>query len=966
MSERELDQGQHERLCAYVFDELQGEEREAFERELAGSSELRAEKARLEATVALVKTAVPEERLSPVQKSDLVASARRSRFRVLGRRPLELLVAAAVLVVGAAAALRFVPARRSFDVLDVRDGAAVARAPELEKKRKEITVETPAEPRSEVEAEMTYEEFLALESLPSSEPVPSVASATTATKELRDSLGRLAESDLNVVVAKLEDAEKALAFDGAKDGTLFKGSSTESTEAMDELKIASSGEYGVPDEDLFQELTAGASTPGAPAAATPGSAASAVSPDLDAFGLELFVPTLERGEGAALIASKAAETGSDGWFLGQGDKSGAYRGPGDSTPAGGGGERAARFLTDRSELLGHETDSPLLLRADKNTEFKYIEKIQEICRQKGIKFRSLQDTASATPSGEDLARMTGEFLAAFQLQAGESPRDMFFRWFGDAPFVLAAEERVSTFAADVDTASYALARGYLNRGELPPREAVRTEEFVNYFKADQPAPSDGQPFALSLELAPSLFAADPRTEILRVTLRARDVADFERKPVALTLVIDNSGSMEEGGRLELVKRALALLLRELRAGDSVALVKFHEQASVLTPALPATRRGELEALIGAIPIEGGTNVEAGLRLGYEQALAALVPGAVNRVVLCSDGVGNIGETTATALLALVEEARAKGIYLNTVGVGMGNHNDAFLEELADKGDGVCNYVDSDAEAKRVFVDGLASAFQPVARDVKVQVEFDPAQVERWRLLGYENRALRTQDFKNDAIDAGEVNAGHQISALYELVRNPGSGPVATARVRYKPPFALDKGRTDERAAAENEVARELERVVRASDVLSGFAAGSPGFRRAVLVAQFAEVLRQSVHARNDSFARLLQEAKTLETSLGDPDFTEFTALLARANPLLDARAKEETPRLQELSDELARLRYEEALAARQRELAAEAGEAAGDAADEAGSQRTRELERVEALLRAELERLLAPDAPRVR
>jgi len=337
-----------------------------------------------------------------------------------------------------------------------------------------------------------------------------------------------------------------------------------------------------------------------------------------------------------------------------------------------------------------------------------------------------------------------------------------------------------------------------------------------------------------------------------------------------------------------------------------------------------------------------------------------VPGAVNRVVLCSDGVGNIGETEAKALLARVEEARAKGVYLNTVGVGMGNHDDAFLEELADKGDGVCNYVDDDAEAKRVFVDGLARAFQPVARDVKLQVEFDAAQVERWRLLGYENRALRSEDFRNDAVDAGEVNAGHQVTALYELVRNPGSGPVATARVRYKPPFALDEGRTGERAAAESEVARELERVVRGGDVLPGFAAGSPGFRRAVLAAQFAEVLRASEHARGDSFARLLQEAKAVESLLDDADFREFLELLALANPLLDARAKSETPRVQELSDRLARLQYEEALAARKRELAAEAGAAprAETEADESALNRAQEIERLEAELREELLRVL--------
>lgn len=969
-----MEQERHERLCAYVFGELQGEERAAFERELAASSELRAEKARLEATVALVKTAVPEQRLSPVQKSDLVASARRSRFRVLGRRPMELLVAAAVLVVGAAAALRFVGPRRSVDVLDVRDGGAVARAPELEARRKEITVETPGVLR-DGEARVAFDESRPLDLVASGASSPEAATAPTEANELLDFLERSSEATDDARLVKLEEAAQEQVVGLAKDGDELQ---------LGQLLVTTqpSGPGGSPQaEALFHGLV-GTPPPASPAAgpATPGSAGGVPEPTAYPF-LSVVQSTAPMAPGSA--------TGSEGWlFLGQGEKAGTPRGPGDSVPSGGGSEGARtgatvpseRLLTDRSAVMGRESDSLLLLRADKNTEFKYLEKIRELCRQKGIELWSLEGAGGEASSAEELARRVDACLAGLRPQPDESPRDMFFRWFGDAPFVLAAEERVSTFAADVDTASYALTRSYLNRGQLPPREAVRTEEFVNYFRADRPAPSDGQPFALSLELAPSLFAADPRTEILRVTLRARDVADFERKPVALTLVIDNSGSMEEGGRLELVKRSLALLLRELRVGDSVALVKFHQEASLLTPALPVTRRGELEALIGALPIEGGTNVEAGLRLGYEQALAALVPGAVNRVVLCSDGVGNIGETNAKALLALVEESRAKGIYLNTVGVGMGNHDDAFLEELADKGDGVCNYVDSDAEAKRVFVDGLASAFQPVARDVKVQVEFDPAQVERWRLLGYENRALRTQDFRNDAIDAGEVNAGHQVCALYELVRNPGSGPVATARVRYKPPFALDEGRTGERAAAESEVARELERVVRGSEVLSGFAAGSPGFRRAVLVAQFAEVLRRSEHARPDSYARLLKEAKALEGALAEADFSEFVALLGKANPLLDARAKEETPRLQELSDELARLRYEEALAVRHRELAAEAGEGAsagaqgfftspavtGEEDDRALLERAREIERLEGLLRAELERLLAPDAPRVR
>jgi len=391
----------------------------------------------------------------------------------------------------------------------------------------------------------------------------------------------------------------------------------------------------------------------------------------------------------------------------------------------------------------------------------------------------------------------------------------------------------------------------------------------------------------------------------------------------------------------------------------VAIVKFSNAAARVADMTPAVRRGELESLIQALGTEGGTNVESGLRLGYELALEHLQPGTVNRVILCSDGVGNIGETSAKGLLELVKDARTRGIYLNTVGVGMGNHNDAFLEQLADEGDGVCNYVDSDLEARRVFVDGLASALQPIGRDVKIQVEFDPSQIESWRLLGYENRALRTQDFRNDAIDAGEVNAGHQVTALYELVRLPSrSAPLATVRVRYKPPFAVDSGRTDAAAQAEADKALEIERTLAATDALPGFRSGSNGYKRAVLVAQFAEVLRQSVHARGDSLARLIEESRTLESSLGDPDFTEFVALLGKANPLLDERTKHETPRVQVLLDELGRLHYEEATRQRRTELARQAGEP--EPAAEGGSNEGREdevrqrIEELEREVRAEL------------
>jgi len=371
-----------------------------------------------------------------------------------------------------------------------------------------------------------------------------------------------------------------------------------------------------------------------------------------------------------------------------------------------------------------------------------------------------------------------------------------------------------------------------------------------------------------------------------------------------------SGSMREGGRLELVKRSLSLLLRELYPSDAVGIVAFSNSSREVSPMVSAANRGALEGALLGLAIEGGTNVEAGLRHGYALAAAGLTQNAVNRVILCSDGVGNIGETQGDALLALVKEQRAQGIYLNTVGVGMGNLNDKVLEELADHGDGVCSYVDSDAEAKRVFVDGLARLVQPIARDVKIQVEFDPAQVESWRQLGYENRALAAEDFRKDEVDAGEVNAGHQVTALYELVRTPrDGGALATVRVRYKPPFAVDRGDAAARARAQAEQALEIERALHASAALPAFASASPGFRRSVLVAEFAEVLRRSVHARGDSYGTLLAEAQRLGREAGDPDVTEFVALLQAANPLLDGRAKEDTPRVQTLLDQLAELHY---------------------------------------------------------
>ncbi len=540
------------------------------------------------------------------------------------------------------------------------------------------------------------------------------------------------------------------------------------------------------------------------------------------------------------------------------------------------GEAAAEYRFDSLEAfrgLGYIGDNES--RDDDGGEAKDRFAGEQRLGEKGWRERAL--------SPADRAAAIDVLLHSCRRQPSERPRDMFFRWWGDNPFEIARHDPLSTFSIDVDTASYTLARRYLSENKVPEKAQIRTEEFLNYFKGDVPAPTEST-FAIATELAPSLFNTSPDTWMLRVAVRGKEVSKTERNPLALTFVVDVSGSMSQQNRLELVKHTLRLLVGELDPRDSIALVAFRNEATMVLPMTSAKNRALIESALHPLSPEGGTNVQAGLRMGYEAALAGLSSEANNRVVLLSDGVGNIGETDAQRLNQEVEHAREREIYLNTIGVGMGNHNDAFLEQLADKGDGICNYVDDAQEARRAMVDNFTGAFEPIARDVKIQVEFDPAQVERYRLLGYENRAVADKDFRNDAVDAGEVGAGHQVVALYELVRATNSdpaGPLATVRLRWKQPWKLFVGNQLEELPAS-----EMAHPVVAGQASGSFAATSAGYRRSVLVAQLAELLRRSIHARDDSFETLLSESRKLSGELADPDFDEFVKMIERTIALL--------------------------------------------------------------------------------
>lgn len=467
-----------------------------------------------------------------------------------------------------------------------------------------------------------------------------------------------------------------------------------------------------------------------------------------------------------------------------------------------------------------------------------------------------------------------DILGHLRRHGNESPRDMFFRYYGDNSSVRAKEDPLSTFAADVDTASYALVRNYLTQGAVPPKAAVRTEEFVNSFKQELAPPRDGD-FAVTLEAAPTPYGASGSL-LLRCGIKARDVSRAERKALNLVFVVDKSGSMAEGNRLALVQSSLELLVDQIRDDDTIGLVAFDgEGHEILAPTSGSERYKIREALRG-LTSGGSTNAAEGLFLGYKMAEGAFRKNAVNRVVIASDGVANTGETDQQRILEKVKKSAEADIDLTSIGVGMNNHNDAFLEQLADEGEGSCHYVDNFDEAKRVLVDGFTGTMQVVAREVKIQLEFDPAVVGSWRQMGYENRALRHEDFRNDKVDAGEVGAGHEVVALYELQLAPEADShanLATLRLRWKP----DGGRKF----------IETETALRASEARSRWGQASPRLRLDGAVAQFAEFLRRSVHARGDSYDDLRQDAARLARELQeDAQVAEFRDLVERAASLV--------------------------------------------------------------------------------
>ena len=435
----------------------------------------------------------------------------------------------------------------------------------------------------------------------------------------------------------------------------------------------------------------------------------------------------------------------------------------------------------------------------------------------------------------------------------DEPYDaMYFESEGVNPFIDTRDDAQSTFAVDVDRASYTITREYLGRGYLPPREAIRVEEFVNAFDPGYPEFTEPD-FRIFVDGSPAPFR--PNHQLVRVGIQGRSIDAEDRKPTDLVFVVDVSGSMDREDRLQTVKRALGLLLDELHPSDRVALVVYETQSRVVLRPTSVEDRAIIQSHIDALSPSGSTNAEEGLRIGYELAREMRREGRQARLLLCSDGVANVGRTGPESILETVRRESDRGIYLSTIGFGMGNYNDVLMEQLADNGDGAAYYVDSIEEAERVFVSELSGTLQTIGRDAKIQVEFDPAVVERYRLLGYENRDVADRDFRNDAVDAGELGAGHTVTALYE-VRLADDAPrnrrLGVVRFRWERP------REDGGWSSGPGEVREIERPIEPADIATSVSRASAHLRMAAAAAELAEILRGSFWAKEHSIDGALE------------------------------------------------------------------------------------------------------------
>jgi len=491
---------------------------------------------------------------------------------------------------------------------------------------------------------------------------------------------------------------------------------------------------------------------------------------------------------------------------------------------------------------------------------------------------AVDDSIAGEPADAPLAPSPAPTQAAMPTTA-PSTADMFFEDYGVNPFLDTEDDNLSTFAMDVDTASYTLTRNYLQGGvnQLPPEEAIRPEEFVNYFDAGYPLPED-ETFGINLTATPAPFGYENHY-LMRVGIQGQAIAPEDRPAALLIFVIDVSGSMDMENRLGLVKESLAILVEQLREDDRIAIVVYASQTRAILDPTPASEKDTILNAINALRPDGSTNVTAGLELGYSIAQDAMQEGDITRVIVLSDGVANVDLTTPEGILGRINDGIDAGVTLSTIGFGMGNYNDVMMEQLANQGNGNYYYIDNLRQARQIFVHNLTGTLQVIGYDAKIQVEFHTDVVDRYRLIGYENRAIADEDFRNDTVDAGEVGAGHSVTALYEIAFEDGDMPpadaiIATVYIRYED-------------AATGEVI-EQEKPLTVADVLPDFTDATPEFQIQAIAAEFAELLRGSYWAEDGNYVDLLTIARPLLDAFpDDPYITELVDLIRLAGQYID-------------------------------------------------------------------------------
>ncbi|MBN8548688.1 MAG: von Willebrand factor type A domain-containing protein [Deltaproteobacteria bacterium] len=536
-------------------------------------------------------------------------------------------------------------------------------------------------------------------------------------------------------------------------------------------------------------------------------------------------------------------------------------------------------FTQFNEKLASRSDSALSAAIDKSLPQLQKEKYSDLSGALGVEIAPQH--FSMPPAAP--ARM----LAESYLSVSENTP------------TLVQDEPVSTFSIDVDTASYANTRRFISSGQLPPVNAVRIEEFINYFDYNYPVQYE-KPFTLSYEIAPSPL--EKEKFLLKLGIKARD-AQPNQKGWNIVLLVDVSGSMMDSNKLELLKRSLPVLVERMRPQDKIAIVTYAGTAGVVLDSTSGNEKARILSAIESLSSGGSTNGAGGISAAYEIAQQNIIEGGINRVILMTDGDFNVGVTSHEDLIRLIEQQRKTGITLTTIGVGTGNLKDGMMEQLADKGNGNYFYLDSFKEARKVLQTDLVGNMEVVAKDVKLQIEFNPQQVAQYRLVGYDNRRLQKQDFNNDAIDAGEIGTGHTVTALYEVVlTNTDAAKHLQDDLRYQKGSEPKKIEVPEDKRAElgflkirykkpdEDRSNLIEYPIAAADIRKDLAQASDDFRFAAAVSYFGTLLRKSQYAGKYTFSEILslaQGAKGADPKGYRQEFIELVkdaAALSRETP----------------------------------------------------------------------------------